>query len=93
MEIAINIITAILSLASLGIALRRRHDARGAILSRICDDAIAYAKASKQPGIPLEKTALEAAILADLKDNGKRDFTDAQLLIAIRGRLHASAVA
>ena len=42
---------------------------------------------TRETGIPTERVALQWAIIGDTKDNGKRDFTDGQLLVAIRARL------
>lgn len=83
-------VNALVSIAALIAALRKRHDAKEATLARVVSDAVAYAKATPQNGIPAERVALQAAILADMKDNGKRDFTDGQLLVAIRARCPAS---
>jgi hypothetical protein len=87
MELALIAVNALVSIAALVVALRKRHDAKEVALKRIADEAVAYAKAKPQPGIPPERVALEAAILSDMKDNGKRDFADGQLLVAIRARL------
>ena len=93
MDIAIIagcVINTLVSIAALIAALRKRADAREAALSRIVEDAILYSAATKQSGIPRERVALQAAILSDMKDNGKRDFTDGQLLVAIRAKCPAS---
>ena len=93
MDIAIIVacaVNALVSIAALVAALKKRHDAKEATFDRIIEDAILYSKATPQNGIPREGVALQAAILADMKDNGKRDFTDGQLLVAIRARCPAS---
>lgn len=87
MELALIAVNALVSIAALFFALRKRHDAKEAVLDRKANEAILYAKAKPQPGIPVERVALQAAILSDMADNGKRDFTDGQLLVAIRARL------
>ena len=90
MDIAIIIgciINTLVSIAALVAALRKRADARETTLGRIVTDAIAAAKAKPQSGIPTERVALQWAVIGDTKDNGKRDFTDGQLLVAIRARL------
>lgn len=88
-NIIAGLVNAVLSIVALIMSLRKRHDAREATLNRIVDDAILYSAATKQNGIPRERVALQAAILSDMKDNGKRDFTDGQLLVAIRARCPA----
>jgi hypothetical protein len=62
-----------------------RLDAR----ARLVAESVAYGRAHQKPGIPLERTCLECAILLDMKDNGKRDFSDAELFVSIRAALAA----
>ena len=50
---------------------------------------MAYGRAHQAKGIPLEQTCLEAAILLDMKDNGKPDFGRSEMLVAIRAALAA----
>ena len=57
--------------------------------ARIVAEAVAYGRAHQAKGIPLEQTCLEAAILLDMKDNGKPDFGRSELLVAIRAALAA----
>ena len=90
MDIALIVgfaVNALVSIAALVVALKKRADSREAALNRIVGDAIAAARAQPQSGIPVERVALQGAIIGDTKDNGKRDFTDGQLLVAIRARL------
>ena len=56
----------------------------GEALARLSVD---YGLAHPQPGITLERTALDAWRLGDLKDNGKRDFSDAQAMVFIRAEI------
>jgi hypothetical protein len=56
-------------------------------LGELVRDAVAYARAHSSPGIPLERTALDAARRLDLLD-GKRDFADeALLMVAIKAEI------
>jgi hypothetical protein len=57
--------------------------------ARLVAESVAYGRAHQKPGIPLERTCLECAILLDMKDNGKRDFSDAELFVSIRAALAA----
>jgi len=88
MELALHVANITISAVAIVLALRKHTDAKNNTLRRIVGDAVAYAGATKHDGIPTERVALQAAILADLKDNGKRDFTDGQLLVSIRAALH-----
>ena len=56
-------------------------------LDAVVRDACDYAKAHPQKGIADERTALDAARLGDVRTDGKRDFSDAQLSVAIRAEL------
>lgn len=69
-----------------------RNPAR-ASLEAVVRDACDYAAAHPQAGIALERTALDAARLGDVRTDGKRDFSDAQLMVAIRAELARRATA
>jgi hypothetical protein len=56
-------------------------------LDALARDACDYAVAHPQPGIATERTALDAARLGDVRADGKRDFSDATLIVAIRAEL------
>jgi hypothetical protein len=56
-------------------------------LEAVVRDACDYALAHRAPGIVDERTALDAARLGDVRGDGKRDFTDAQLAVAIKAEL------
>lgn len=59
---------------------------RALTLKHIASEALAYSK--KQGGTPEEQMlhALSAARLADEKDNGKRDYSDSELRVAIESQ-------
>lgn len=86
MELALAIGSAVLSIASLAVALLRKQQSRMAELRAIAEDAVAVARANASDGIPLRRTALEAAILQDLRD-GKRDFSREQLWAAVEAAI------
>ncbi len=67
----------------------RKKPSRLDTRARIVAEAVAYGRAHQAKGIPLEQTCLEAAILLDMKDNGKPDFGRSELLVAIRAALAA----
>jgi len=56
-------------------------------LEGLVRDACDYAARHTQPGIATERTALDAARLGDVRADGKRDFSDATLIVAIRAEL------
>lgn len=56
-------------------------------LEAVVRDAVDYARAHPAKGIAPERTALDAARIGDVKADGRRDFTDAQLMVAIRAEL------
>ena len=56
-------------------------------LEAVVRDAVDYARAHPAKGIAPERTALDAARIGDVKADGKRDFSDAQLMVAIRAEL------
>lgn len=49
--------------------------------------AVDYAEAQPSKDISKERTALDAWRHGDLKDNGKRDYTDAQAIVFIRAEI------
>ena len=56
-------------------------------LEGVVRDACDYAAAHPSEGIAPERTALDAARLGDVRADGKRDFSDAALIVAIRAEL------
>jgi hypothetical protein len=49
------------------------------IVATAFDAALAHTHGGKN-AIPLKEAVFKAAVLLDLKDNGKRDFTDAAIM-------------
>lgn len=64
-----------------------------ASLEAVVRDACDYATAHPSKGIAVERSALDAARLGDVRTDGKRDFSDAQLTVAIRAELARRLVA
>lgn len=87
MDIA-DIVAIIISIAALAVALGRRRNVARQSLESVVRDAVDYAEANPQAGIPTERTALDAARLGDVRVDGKRDFSDAQLIVGIRAEIH-----
>ena len=63
----------------------------GTVLTNIAGKAAHYAEAIGGTGAEKLATALQAAQRLDADDNGKRDYTDAQLRIAIEAVLREGA--
>jgi len=85
-----HIITGLTAIAAIVAAWFARKGGRNAArssLEAVVRDACDYAKAHQSPGIAIERTALDAARLGDVTTDGKRDFSDAQLAVAIRAEL------
>lgn len=74
-------------------ARKAGQNAARASLEGVVRDAVDYAQAHVSPGISPERTALDAARLGDVSSDGKRDFTDAQLAVAIRAEFARRAKA
>lgn len=67
-----------------------RKSGRNAVrqsLDALVRDACDYADAHPAKGISKERTALDAARLGDVTADGRRDFSDAVLTVAIRAEL------
>ncbi len=83
----LSVVALVVAVASVVVSARRK---RGLSLSEIAIRAAAYAE--QMGGGPHGKLrqAIEAAQRLDAGDNGKRDFTDAQLRVAIEAEIHRS---
>lgn len=68
-------------------ARRAGRNAARQSLEALVRDACDYAIAHPAKGIAAERTALDAARLGDVRADGKRDFSDATLAVAIRAEL------
>lgn len=82
MELALIIVSIVTSLVSLGLSLRRKHVDRMDQLRQIGEESVDVALNNASSGIPVRRTALEVAILHDLRD-GKQDFTREQLWASV----------
>lgn len=56
-------------------------------IEAVVRDACDYSDAHPQEGIPREQTAFVTAVRLDLKADGRRDFTDAALMLGVRAEL------
>lgn len=83
MELAINVVALVASLAAVTMQLVRRQQSRQDELRRIGEDALATAKLHARDGIDINRQALEVAILLDMKD-GKRDYSREQLWASVQ---------
>lgn len=68
-------------------ARRAGRNATRQSLEALVRDACDYALAHPQPGIDVARTALDAARLGDVRADGKRDFSDAVLAVALKAEL------
>lgn len=88
---AIDHIVSFLALLLGGLAAwfsrRGSRNAARASLEAVVRDAVDYAQAHPSVGVPLDRTAFEAAKRLDIQADGKRDFSDAALGIAIKAEL------
>jgi hypothetical protein len=82
MELILSVASIALSLASMALILFRRRESRQGELQLIARQAVAAARSKAQDGLPLQRLALETALLLDLRD-GKQDFSREQLWAAI----------
>ncbi|UOF79748.1 hypothetical protein [Caudoviricetes sp.] len=83
--LALGCINLLGSAAAIIVALRKR---RGLSLTEIALRSIAYAKSLGTAAADFRQVACHAGSRLDASDNGKRDFTDAQIRIAIDAELH-----
>jgi hypothetical protein len=91
----ISIAALVVSLLSLVVSLSRKGDrvyeakvtAKHVLGQRYAEMALVYAKSHAEAGDleKLRKHALDAFSLIDKSADGKRDFTDAQALVYLRG--------
>ncbi len=82
-----HVLTAVaLAIASVAAWFARRAGTAGhrQTFDAVVRDACDYAEAHPSPGVTRERTALDAARLGDVRADGKRDFSDAVLVVAIR---------
>ncbi len=86
-----NAIAVLVSVAALAINLRRRHLSRVEELRRIGEESVLIAKAKAVDGLSVERLALETAILLDIQQDGKRDYTRQQLWGAVQAALARGA--
>lgn len=71
--------SSILSAVAIGLSLRRRKLSLEQIARLACD----HGEHLESPTLPRWRLAQEAATKLDLRDNGKRDYTDVQLRAAL----------
>lgn len=85
MEIALSVLSFVASTVAVILVLLKK---RGLSLAEIAVRSVAYGE--QMGSTPAEKLrhAVGAAQRLDAGDNGKRDFTDAQLRIAIEAELN-----
>lgn len=83
----VSAVAVIIAAVAAWFARRAGRNPARASLEAVVRDACDYAKAHAQKGITDERTALDAARLGDVRTDGKRDFSDAQLVVAIRAEL------
>ena len=86
-DLILPVLSLLSSLAALVVALRKR---RGLSLTEIALRSIAAAEQFGGSNEEKLRKATQAARRLDEGDNGKRDFTDAQLRIAIEAELNRS---
>lgn len=87
LDTLLALFASLLSAASLVVAVRKK---RGLTLAEVAVRAVAYGEQmGKTPDEKL-KHAVGAAQRLDAGDNGKRDWTDAQLRIAIEAEIQRS---
>lgn len=80
-------IALVIAVVSAWFARRTGQNATRQSLEALVRDACDYALAHPQPGIDTARTALDAARLGDVRADGKRDFSDALLMVSIRAEL------
>lgn len=86
MELAINAVALIASVAAITLQLVRKGQSRQDELRRIGEDALAAAKLHAKDGIDPGRQALEVAILLDARD-GKRDYSREQLWASVQAAI------
>ncbi len=86
-DVIVNAITVIASIAALAISLKRKHTSRVDELRRIGEEAVLIAKRKAADGLPVDRLALETAILLDVQQDGKRDYTRQQLWASVEAAL------
>jgi len=84
MDSELGFVAVAASVVSLVVSLRKR---RGLSLSEIAVRSVAYAEQMGGGAYGKLRQAVEAGQRLDAGDNGRRDFTDAQLRVAIEAEL------
>lgn len=86
-ELLLSAVALLSSLASLGVAIYRK---RGLSLAEIATRAVAYGEQMGKTPAEKLRHAIGAGQRLDAGDNGKRDWTDPQLRVAIEAELNRS---
>ena len=84
LDTLLALLASLLSASSLVVALRKK---RGLTLAEVAVRAVAYGEQMGKTPEEKLKHAVGAAQRLDAGDNGKRDFSDAQIRIAIEAEL------
>lgn len=79
LELALVGLSTLLSLGAVARTFARRRMSLAQLATLACD----HGEHAETRTVPRWKLAHEAGVRLDLADNGKRDYTDAQLRIAI----------
>jgi hypothetical protein len=90
-DVVVNAVTVIASIAALLVSLKRRHVSRVDELRRIGEEAVLIAKRKSSDGLSVDRLALETAILLDVQQDGKRDYTRQQLWASVEAALARDA--
>jgi len=84
LDLLSSILAAVLSVASLVVSVRKK---RGLTLSQVAVQAVAYGEQMGKTPEEKLRHAVGAAQRLDAGDNGKRDWSDAQIRIAIEAEI------
>lgn len=84
LDLLSSIVAAVLSVASLVVSVRKK---RSLTLSQVAVQAVAYGEQMGKTPEEKLRHAVGAAQRLDAGDNGKRDWSDAQIRIAIEAEL------
>jgi hypothetical protein len=87
MDVLPNVIATVASLLALVVAALNRKSSRTSELRKIGEDAVLIAKRKSGDGLPLERMALETAVLLDVQQDGKKDYTREQLWASVQAAL------
>jgi hypothetical protein len=83
----VSAVAVVIAAVAAWFARKSGKNAARASLEAVVRDACDYAIANPAKNIAVERVALDAARLGDVRTDGKRDFSDAQLTVAIRAEL------